>query len=159
MKEFKSFGAFANHLRLMAIETPMVTAEIAERAGKVVEKRAKDEIGHYQTSAGEFPAWAPLTSGTEARKAALGFPADAPLLASGEMRDSISHAVIKLMTGARVIVGSNDEKLIFHEFGTSKMPPRPVLGPALFNSHEDIERIAAEVMFAFLSGQKWKKGK
>jgi len=156
MKEFKSFGAFANHLRGLSNEMPAVTAFVAECIGEHVEKRAKDSIGHYQSAGGGFPAWSPLRPSTEARKAALGYPADAPLLATGEMRDSISHTVVRRMLGASVVVGSSDQKMVYHEFGTSKMPPRPVLGPAMFHAKEDIERIGAVTLFEFLAGKTWR---
>jgi hypothetical protein len=37
--------------------------------------------------------------------------------------------------------GSTDPTLAYHEFGTSKMPPRPVLGLAVVNSREKIEKL------------------
>jgi hypothetical protein len=156
MKKFNSFGAFANHLRHLATEMPVVTAFIAELIGQHVEKRAKDSIGHYQTAAGEYSAWAPLKPATEARKAVMGYPANAPLLASGAMRDSISHVVARRMLGATVTVGSPDQLLVYHEFGTRKMPPRPVLGPAMFRSKAEIELIGAATLFAFLAGRTWR---
>jgi len=157
MREFKSFGAFAVFLGRLSVDSTALTGEVAEEIGKVVEARAKGEIGHYQPGGGGFEPWAPLTQATELRKVAMDYPINSPLLGSGEMRDSISHTVVRRMLGATVVVGSTDEKMIYHEVGTSKMPPRPVIGPAMFHAKEDIEKIARDALLALLIG-KWKKG-
>lgn len=159
MREFKSFRGFAQHLRRLQVELPAVVGQIGEQAGELVEARAKDSIGHYQAGAGPFMQWASLQPATEAHKDAMGYPLNAPLLATGDMRDSISHTVVRRMLGTTVEVGSTDEKMVYHEFGTSKLPPRPVLGPAMFGARQNVERIAAAAMFAYLAGRSWKKGK
>lgn len=42
----------------------------------------------------------------------------------------------------------------FHEFGTVKMPPRPVLDPALFNNKERIQRLLGRALVeAIVDGQ------
>jgi hypothetical protein len=38
--------------------------------------------------------------------------------------------------------------MVFHEFGTSKMPPRPVLGPAAFRNKLAIQRLVGEAALA-----------
>jgi len=114
-KEYKSFADLAADLAFHEAGMTAALLEIGER----LEKVAKRKIGHQQ------PGWEPLKESTEAEKTRKGYPANAPLLATGHMRDSISHEV----EGLVLTVGSTDEKMIFHEFGTEKMPPRPVLGP------------------------------
>lgn len=66
----------------------------------------------------------------------MGYPADAPLEATGQMRDSISHKT----HGLEAVIGSTDPKMVYHEFGTAKMPARPVMGPAVFRNKEFIRR-------------------
>jgi phage gpG-like protein len=116
-----------------------------KQAALIVEAAAKEQIGHYQPAAGPFPAWAPLKPATEERKARMGYPLNAPLLATGEMRDSITHEVHE----AEAVIGSTDPKMVYHELGTSKIPPRPVMGPAVYRNRE---RIKAVIGAAFVSG-------
>lgn len=147
-KEFSSFAGFATHL--MAMEAAVKTAEhhSLKKVAQLVEDTAKAEIGHYQAAVGPFPAWAPLAESTEEQKAAKGYPAGAPLLGTGEMRDNITHQV----EGEVAVIGSPDERMVYHEFGTSKMPPRPVLGPAVFSNKAKIEKIIGKAVVAGLLG-------
>jgi HK97 gp10 family phage protein len=157
VKTFKTFGGAANYLRRLALESHEVTAHIAELAGVLVEARAKGIIGHYQPRLDQWTAWAQLKPSTEEHKARMGYPANAPLEASGAMRDSIKHAVQAGFLGATVVVGTDDMKMVYHEFGTEKMPPRPVLGPAMYGSLKDIEHIAGLTVSTFLAGGAWKR--
>lgn len=108
-------------------------AQVAER----IKKTAQDEIGFYQPAVGPFAAWDDLADSTEQEKARLGYPLNAPLERTGQMRDSIKSE----SEGLEAIVGSEEEKLAFHEFGTVKMPPRPVLGPAVIHNEAAIKEI------------------
>lgn len=153
MKQFKSFGAFATHLAKTAALGHEVTHHMAKTAGEEIQKTAKGEIGFYQTGISPFPDWAPLAESTEAEKARLGYEPDAPLLRTGEMRDSIEVMV----EGSEAVVGTNDEKMKWHEYGTEKMPPRPVLGPAAHFSTKRNLTMIAKTTFAWLSGAGWKR--
>jgi len=79
---------------------------------KFLEHRIKENLGT------EF-IQPPLAASTVARK---GF--DAPLIETGKMHDSIGwdHASVR-----KTIVGSTDEKAVWHEFGPSngRFPARP----------------------------------
>ena len=149
MKEFNGFFEFAAHL----IASDIAVIESLNRGLKIfaasVEKTAKDEIGFYQDAVGPFPAWAELAESTETEKARLGYPLEAPLLRTGDMKDSISHEVGML----EAVVGSTDDKMVYHEFGTSRMPPRPVLGPALYHNRAKIEKILGAAVVTGLIGQ------
>ena len=148
--EFNSLGDFARHL--IGVEVAVKAAEHKglKKAAVLIENAAKAEIGHYQGAAGPFPAWAPLADPTEASKARKGYPAGAPLLASGDMRDNISHQV----SGHEAVIGSPDDKAFYHEFGTSKMPPRPIFGPAVFSNKAKIQRIiGAAVVSGIIGGE------
>ncbi len=88
----------------------------------------------------EVPGWAPLTPSTIADKERQGFPVPAPLKRTSELQDSIHGEAESVYGGVRGVVGSTDEIAIFHEHGTSKLPPRPFLGPALMLAEPLIEK-------------------
>lgn|SRR3982750_2212422 len=107
-------------------------------AAKVIEKTAKKEIGKYQSGIGPFPEWAELADSTIDEKERLGYaPPDNPLLRTGELRDSISSKV----DGLVAYVGSTSDLATYHEFGTSKMPMRPFIGPAAYRNKKKIQKI------------------
>lgn len=135
--EFKSLGALALHLASQEVKLLVCLHEGLEKCAKQVEKTAKDEIGHYQAGIGPFAAWEALADATEASKSLAGYPMDAPLLASGDMQNSITHTTHAL----EAVIGSTDEKMVYHEFGTPKMPARPVMGPAILRNKEYIRRV------------------
>ncbi len=127
----------------------------------LIEKTAKEEIGHYQAESGPFPSWAPLADSTVREKERLGYTgrlsADDPLLRTGEMRDSIEHRTGDM----EAFIGTDSPIAPYHEFGTDKMPPRPFIGPALVKNKENIEKIiggfAASAMVPALAGEEWKR--
>jgi HK97 gp10 family phage protein len=153
VKEFKSFGSFAAHLTKLAATGHEVTHHMVKAGAEEIEKTAQGEIGFYQTDIAPYPDWALLADSTEAEKARLGFEPDAPLLRTGEMKKSI-HASVE---GNEAVVGSNDGILKYHEFGTDRMPPRPVLGPAAHHSSPRIMSQFAKTTFAWLAGMGWKR--
>jgi HK97 gp10 family phage protein len=143
-KEFTSLGDFAMHL--VKVQTAVKVAEHQglKRIAQLIETTAKEELGTYQDEVGHFPAWAPLAESTERHKERMGYPADSPLVATGEMRDNISHVV----KGTEAVIGSPDERAIFQEMGTSTIPPRPFLGPAVYRNKERIEKIIGRAVVA-----------
>jgi HK97 gp10 family phage protein len=149
MKEY-SLTSFSTHLAEMAANTVLSLNAGLHAAATVIEKDAKDRIGHYQESSGPFPAWEPLADSTEEEKERLGYPLDAPLERTGELRNSIEHEV----AGLEAVVGSKSDKALWHEFGTDRIPPRPFIGPAAFENKEKIEGIlgAATVRGLSLGG-------
>jgi HK97 gp10 family phage protein len=142
--KFESLGAFAAHLAARQAKIAVEIREGLHIVAEAVEKTAIQKIGEYQGESGQFPAWATLAESTEAEKARLGYPADAPLLREGDLRDSISHEV----TGLDAVVGSTSPIAPFQEFGTSKMPPRPFIGPAAFERKKEIETVLGAVLVA-----------
>lgn len=146
---FNSLGELAIHLVEAQAHMVLSLHHGLERASKLVERTAKSEFGVYQPQQGPFPAWAPLAESTLERKEADGSaPPDNPLVHSGDLRDSIEHEVV----GHEAVIGTKDPLMVFHEFGTSKMPARPVLGPAAFRNKEHIKRILGEAMVEGLLG-------
>ena len=134
--ELRSIADIA--VKLAEAEANLVARSIPrtlERIATKLEKDAKEEIAHYQPEIGPYPAWAQLSDETEWRKAHAGYPVDAPLLETGFMRDSIQHEV----DGWEAVMGSTDPKMLWHENGTDRIPPRPVIGPALLHNMDMIQ--------------------
>lgn len=148
-RHFGSLGEFALHL--LEVEAHIVHAlhQGLERAAVAVERTAKAEFGTYQPETGPHPAWPQLADSTQEERVRLGFSANDPLLRTGELRETLGHEV----DGLEAVIGSTDEKMVFHEFGTSRMPSRPVLGPAAFRNRATIERLVGAALVAGLVGK------
>jgi HK97 gp10 family phage protein len=130
--------SFVAHLHAVERDMRAVNPAIVARACQLVAAEAKRVIGTYDYG------WPQLKPETLARKFY-----DTPLLETGEMRDSIEwHA-----EGLRGEVGSNNDKAVFHEFGTSRIPPRPFLGPAAAEMGLEIEKMAAKAVLAVVLGK------
>ena len=125
-------------------------ASALERVACRVEKTAKDELGAYQKAVGPFPEWEDLAQSTQEERERLGYPADEPLLRTGDLRDSISHEVHNL----DATIGSTSEIAEYHEFGTSRMPPRPFIGPAAERNHDAILKELGGAVVAGIIGQQ-----
>src|SRR5450631_1773138 len=147
--EFDSLAALAMHLTSAVL--PGLSREVhhgLKQAAEAIEATAKEEIGVYQDAAGPFPAWAPLADATVADRVSKGFTPDDPLLRTGELQDSIVHEV----GDWEATVGSIDPVMKFPEFGTVKMPPRPVLGPALERNAEKVQRLIGDAAVSVFVG-------
>jgi len=151
MKTFNSFASFATHLQVLAIETKLVKHAVLEAAAEEVQDTAKGMIGFYH----DDPHWEALSPEYEAAKVRAGFEPDAPLLRTGEMRESIRYVVAT--DGSMAVVGSDDQKMVWHELGTDKMPPRPVMGPAGIHGAPRVAHIASSMVTSWLSGHGVKK--
>jgi len=101
-------------------------------------KKAKSFIGEQQQG------WPELAASTIAEKSALGYPVPAPLLRDGDLRDSISGEAESGFREVVGIVGSTDPISVYHEVGTSRVPPRPFLGPALMLVEPELATALAE---------------
>ncbi len=119
-----------------------------EKCAQRIEDTAKSEFGSYQDATGPFPAWAELAESTKEQRVALGYSEDEPLLREGTLRDSIEHET----HGAEAVIGSTSEIMPYHEFGTSRIPPRPVLGPALDRNEEFIKDTIGKAMAGAMLG-------
>lgn len=138
-------------LKLAAAEVAIHTNARAalERVAVKVEETAKSEFGAYQPAVDQFPAWAELAESTKEERVRLGYTENDPLLRSGETRDGIGHRVEEL----EAEIGSDSDILVYHEFGTANMPPRPVLGPALARNEEAIvNELGGAVVAGLLEG-------
>ena len=123
-------------LEFAAREVAIHTAANAalERIATKIEKTAKSEFGVYQPAVGAFDEWAELAESTQTERERLGFTPNDPLLRTRGLRDSIEHRVGDL----EAEIGSDSDIMVYQEFGTERIPPRPVLGPAAERNHDAI---------------------
>lgn len=139
MKTFSSPAAFAAFLPTLALEVEHEHHKLLEKAGVIVEKEAKRVIGTYDYG------WPSLAPSTLEKKSA-----DTPLLETGEMRDSIEHAV----HGHEVEIGSNNDKALWQELGTKTIPPRSFLGGALQHKAGEIVKEIGQGIVKIIEGKK-----
>jgi HK97 gp10 family phage protein len=151
--ELNSLADLAMHLAAAAVEIERNQGRRAlNEAAKLIKADARAQIGHYQDEVGAYPAWAPLAESTDEDKARAGAPADAPLERDGDLKKSFRS---NFEGDNAVIVGSTDPVMEYHEFSTSRMPPRPVLGPALLKNIDAIqELVGASAVDAIVNGQR-----
>lgn len=97
---------------------------IFEKPAKLLKAEIESAIGTYKYG------WPSLAASTLARKGA-----DTPLEQFGAFKASFN---IKL-GHHEAWVGSSDFRAVWFEMGTSRMPPRPYLQPALKAKHHEIE--------------------
>lgn len=117
-----------------------IAKESLEAVGVIIETESKSMIGTYQQG------WQQLEESTEAHKARMGYPANAPLLATGEMRDSIDHNVV----ANTVNIGTNNKLMRYHEYGTNNIPPRPVFGLVFDRKKEEVMNLIGDSVVKLL---------
>jgi phage gpG-like protein len=103
---------------------------------KILQDEAKRVIGTYDYG------WPRLKPQTIGRKTS----GDTPLLETGDLRDSIEREV----QNDAAYVGSNSEKALWHEFGTSRIPPRSFLGGAVAAKIDEIGELVGKKAHALL---------
>lgn len=156
MRTFANPLAFATFLTEMTVGIDGVQRTVLERAAQIVEDEAKRVLGTYDYG------WPPLAPSTVARKAA----GDSPLLETGELRDSIAHNIdhpSPAALGGRwmgvgvhpmsAFVGSDNDKAVWHEFGTSRVPPRPFLSQALIREEARVVTLVGSAIAGFIANQ------
>jgi hypothetical protein len=150
-RELKDLGEMATVLALRAPEIAVELHHGLERVAQRIEDTAKAEMGVYQDAAGPFPAWPELAESTKDERVRLGFSENDQLRRTGETAETISHEV----DGLTAYIGSPDEKLVWFEFGTEKMPARPVLGPAAFTNKDVIQKLVGAALVTGLIGAEF----
>lgn len=153
--EFDSFGALGLHFAKLAVAGEAVTHHIVSEGAKAIQADARGRLGTYQDGEGPFPAWANLAEATVDDRLRKGFTPDDPLLRTGDLRKSITTKVDGNVAG----IGSESPIALYQEQGTSKIPPRPFLGPAGFNSKHTVGPVAALTVIAWVCGVAWKRPK
>lgn len=110
------------------------------------------ENRRIQDHVGPFIAWPELAESTKADRVRKGYSEDEPGLRSGEMRDSIGRVLST--DGLEAQVGSNDDHMVYFELGTSKQPPRSVLGGAMAEKLPEVKEILGTALVAGLVGEQ-----
>jgi phage gpG-like protein len=128
-----SLLGFVAHLHAMEKDMEELGPAIVARACQMVCTEAKRVIGEG------YPEWPELQPATLARKMMA-----TPLLETGELRASIEWS----SHGNEGHVGSNNDKAVWQELGTSKIPPRSFLMGAAMHTEKDIHKMAARAVMA-----------
>ena len=131
-----NLSEFASFLTSIAVTDSLETATM-EKVGQLVETESKRVIGTYDYG------WPQLSEYTLARK-----EANTPLLETGEMRESIGHTTM----GNETSIGSNEDKALWQELGTAKIPPRSFLQGAAVHKEEEIIKLIGESFHQYLIG-------
>jgi HK97 gp10 family phage protein len=133
---------------LPGIERDMRHAErkIVGAAAAILAKQARSYIGTYDAE----PRWPELAASTQKQRVSKGYSANKPLKRSGKLKDSITFDIL---SDREAIAGSTDERAPFFEFGTSRMPPRPFMLPAIHESGPKIEKLTGRIAVAALSAR------
>lgn len=101
-----------------------------------------------------FPGWPPLADSTIAIKTAQGLGKNgnprSMLYATGAMHDDVGFRVSK--KDKRVAIGTNIPYAAAHEYGNSRVPPRPFLGPALVRTVQKLYPRMERIFCRTLSG-------
>lgn len=147
MSEFTLAG-FIEHLAVMQAEIVIEEDHALRHAAEIVQEEAKKSVGEYQPQSGPFAAWAPLAETTKEDRVRQGFPGDEPELRTGELRDSIETAI--LVRGREAEIGSNSDVMVYQELGTSKMPPRSILGGAAARVEQEVVQVLGDGAIAAL---------
>jgi phage gpG-like protein len=139
---------FVGILQAAAFEHRMHGAKhlALDAIGQMIETEAKRVIGTYTFN------WPQLQAATQREREREGFEPNAPLLRTGELRDSISHQVV---SDDEVEIGSDSKVALFQEFGTSTIPPRPFLMPSAIYLLEGgaIQEVISEIIGSALAGE------
>lgn len=116
-------------------------AEALKEAAKVVRTESQRVIGTYDY------AWPELAESTKDDRVRQGYDPDEPLLRTGEMRDSIEIGPI---TGGRfdtsIEVGSDNDKAVWQELGTDRIPARSFLWYAALEKEPEVIKILGGIV-------------
>ncbi len=148
MREFGSLEGFGAFLGTLTLEPGIHHA--LEQIGQAVEQQAQAEMGVYQQAVGPFSAWPELADSTKADRVAQGYTENDPLRRSGALAASITNVVDTValahvgahVAAGEVVIGSEAPVMLYQEVGTPKIPPRPVLGPAVIHQEPMIKQAA-----------------
>jgi phage gpG-like protein len=140
--QLNSFAALAASLAAEATGFYKREQQFLEVAAIEIQRTAKSMYGIYQPSVDVFGAWPELAASTKADRRSKGYTENDPLLRSGGLRDSIKYEI----HGLSAVIGSEDKVAFWQEFGTSGMPPRPTLGPALARSMPRVSELLGDVL-------------
>jgi phage gpG-like protein len=126
--------------KLKAIEHDMdaLGPAIIRKACEMVAEEARRVIGEG------YDYWPALKPETLARKMM-----NTPLLETGELRASIEWT----SSGLEGAVGSNNDKAVWHELGTARIPPRSFLMGAAIEMEPQIHVLFKRAVIAVIAGR------
>ncbi len=149
-----SISAAIARLGTMAAAARAAQRPAMARACAIVQREARDAVGHGEQAHGPFPAWPALAEATQRERVREGFTPDAPLLRSGSLRESIGVAVADSgRGGVEGVVGSESEVAVFQELGTARIPPRSFLGASALRVADQVAGEFGRVVAAALAGR------
>jgi len=136
--EIFTLVGFAAKLGAIDRDLHEVGPAIIARACEMVCAEAKRVIGEG------YPYWPALKPETLAHKMM-----NTPLLETGELRASIEWN----SEGNEGHVGSNNDKAVWHELGTNKIPPRSFLAGAAMRMEHKVHAMAARAVISVMAGK------
>lgn len=145
-----TLGQMAARLSAATGLTDVAVNESVKRSCEIIVDEAKDAIGTYKFG------WPQLAPSTQAQRVRLGYPANEPLLRTGELRDSISYTV----DGSVGYVFSTSPVAVWMELGTVRIPPRPFLAGAADAKRREVEEaLQMGVVSGLISALKNQPGR
>lgn len=179
MREFRSIKDFVRFLELLAPQVEIASQLGLHEGARMIQEEAQASLGHYQDSAGPFPAWPALAETTlqgytdahghhHPGKIEMGFaPPDNPLQRTDELHDHVELSV----THNHAVVGVPDEVVgdgteenptrnigqvaAWLEFGDREMPARSFLGRAAFVKGHAVANAIGHAVYLALSGKPY----
>ncbi len=159
MRAFASIPEFQAFLdrRVAAFEGGFLS--VFAEIGAMIRRDARDRLGVYHAQDGPFPRWRMLADSTQTERERLGYSPDEPLLRDGTLRASIHEMALPWAVAVGVERGATDSQgtplgdiAMWQEFGAARLgvphiPPRPFLGPALYNNIQESVAMLTEAAF------------
>ena len=115
---FPNLAAFSAFMPRVIVAEKFADIAGREAIAITLARRVRERIGTPE----KLPP--PLAESTQERRVKMGYTADRTLYASGVLHKSIGWEHVSLR---KTVVASSDEKAIYHEFGTSRIPRRSFL--------------------------------
>jgi hypothetical protein len=179
VRDFKSIEDFIRHLASIVPAVEVAAQRGVHEGGSLIQAEAQREIGHYQSSAGPFPDWAPLADTTlngftdqhghhHPGKVELGFaPPDNPLLRTDGLHDhielSVSHNKAVVGVPDEIIGDGTPENPVrnigdvarWQEFGDSNLRARSFLGRAAYLKAKAAAHAIGHAVFLAIIGRPY----
>ncbi|SRR6266852_2584589 len=145
MREFTLLG-FIAELETVKADIEQLPMAIVMKACAMVAKQAKAQIGK------EHEMWPALAPSTVKDRVSKGYAPNAPLLRDGTLRDSIVWTARPTHDGAEGSIGSDLDRALWLEIGTSKIPPRSFLVSSIISMEPHIIKMATRMLASTLEG-------
>lgn len=156
MPDFGSLLHFAKFLTALTVEEEYHRKHAMEEACKIVEKRAKEVIGTYDSD----PTWKELAESTQEDRSRKGYAPNDPLLRNGDLQNSIKHNVMlgprsgHALSYAQGRIGSASQIAVYQELGTKRIPPRSFLRASAVEKEHEIKKLIGDGLVAGLIRNK-----